>query len=121
MMTCRKSLGANQGHRAYWIIHHGEIPKGISVLHKCDNAICTNPDHLFLGTNEYNVNDMIEKKRNPIGSHIGTSKLNESQVLEIKSLLKKGISGVEISKKFGVTRTAISYINKNKTWKHIKD
>lgn len=119
-MTCRKSLGANLGHRASWIIHKGLIPKGMSILHKCDNRSCTNINHLFLGTHQDNVNDMITKKRNPIGSKVGTSKLNEDQVKEIKNLLKIGRSLTSIADKFDVTPQAIYLIRQEKNWKHVE-
>jgi len=119
VMTCRKALGANRGHRASWIIHNGKIPEGLSVLHKCDNKICTNPDHLFLGTNQDNVNDMLSKKRNPIGSNIGTSKLNEDQVKEIKISLSQDDTITHIAKKYSVTKQAIFLIKNGKTWKHV--
>jgi len=118
-MTCRKSLGANLGHRASWIINNGPIPEGMCILHRCDNKKCTNIDHLFLGTNEDNVNDMLLKKRNPKGSQVGTSKLKEKEVIEIKKLLTLGVRVSEISGKFNVTYQAISLIKKNVNWKHI--
>ena len=120
-MTCRKKLGSNLGHRASWIIHYGKIPSELSVLHKCDNPICTNPEHLFIGTNEDNVNDMLEKRRNPIGSKVGTSKLDEEKVYSIKKLLKSGLGCKEISQKYNVTLQAISLIKNGKNWKHIKE
>lgn len=49
--------------RASWIIHHGSIPDGMFVLHKCDNPPCTNPDHLFLGTRGDNFRDALQKGR----------------------------------------------------------
>jgi len=34
------------------------------VLHKCDNGLCCNPKHLFLGTQFDNMRDCADKKRN---------------------------------------------------------
>jgi len=53
-----------RAHRASWIVHKGQIPNQLWVLHKCDNPPCTNPEHLFLGTAKDNSEDMIRKKRN---------------------------------------------------------
>ena len=48
-------------HRVAWILTYGPIPMGICVLHSCDNPSCCNPEHLFLGTNQDNMNDLAEK------------------------------------------------------------
>ena len=50
-------------HRTTYIECFGEIPHGKLVLHKCDNPLCINPDHLFLGTEKDNMVDMTKKKR----------------------------------------------------------
>jgi ribosomal protein S27E len=56
----KKTINAS---RATWIAHHGEIPKGLCVLHKCDNRKCCRLSHLFLGTHQLNTLDMIKKGR----------------------------------------------------------
>jgi endogenous inhibitor of DNA gyrase (YacG/DUF329 family) len=61
--TDRKHMAA---HRFAYELFKGPIPKGKSVCHDCpdgDNPLCVNPDHLFLGSQADNVNDMMKKER----------------------------------------------------------
>lgn len=57
----RKSVCA---HRLSYILSKGDIPNGMEVCHKCDNPCCINPDHLFAGTRQDNVDDREAKHRN---------------------------------------------------------
>ena len=40
-----------------------KIPKDKVVCHKCNNPICINPEHLYIGTQQDNINDMCQSKR----------------------------------------------------------
>ena len=56
--------GKRRLHRGVWEAHNAEpIPEGMVILHTCDNPACMNPEHLVLGSQQENVEDMISKDR----------------------------------------------------------
>ncbi|HXI18492.1 MAG TPA: HNH endonuclease signature motif containing protein, partial [Chloroflexota bacterium] len=73
-------------HRVAWELANGPIPDGLLVCHSCDNPPCCNPAHLFLGTDQDNVDDMRRKGRGAFGERSGGSKVTAEQVLEIRRL-----------------------------------
>jgi hypothetical protein len=107
-------------HRISWIIANGDIPKGLWILHKCDNPKCVNPNHMFLGTQTDNMQDAASKGRikgGARGEAAGKGKLKEVDVLNIKQLLSQGnVQQVEIARMYNVTPTAILLIKKGKNW-----
>lgn len=114
----RKQVSA---HRYSYVLHKGEITENMFVCHTCDNPICVNPEHLFLGTHMDNVNDMISKKRHVFGIKHGNSKLSEQDVLEIKKAFDTPYWGIgkDLSKKYNIDNRTISCIKLNKNWKHV--
>ncbi len=113
LVHCKKTLMA---HHLSWKIHHGPIPEGMNVLHKCDNPFCVNPDHLFLGTQLDNMIDMARKERQPC------RKLSKSEVLEIRDLYKSGeFSQKFLSKKYEVCTATIHNVVNEIKWKHTKE
>jgi hypothetical protein len=59
-----------KAYRFSYEIHNGPIPKGLVIMHVCDNPPCVNPKHLFLGTFADNVHDACKKGRCKHKSHI---------------------------------------------------
>lgn len=112
-----KRPGAELAHRFSYRLHHGHIPDGMHVCHRCDVPDCVNPDHLFLGTAGDNVADMVEKKRFPFGEKHGLSKLNEDAIRHIR---RKEMSGVGYAKIYSVTPSLICAVQKGRVWAHIQ-
>lgn len=108
-----------RGNRISWLIHKGEVPKGMNVLHKCDNPVCCNPEHLFLGTPKANSEDRDRKGRSAYGEKSKTSKLTNDDVKKIKYLLSIGVTQKRIGKDFKVNYRTIGNIHRGITWKHI--
>jgi len=102
--------------RFAWTLFYGEIPKGMYVLHKCDNPACVNPRHLFLGTQKENMEDAALKLRKS-GPHNGRTKLSWPQVDTIRILLQRGWSTYRLAKLFGVDHKTIWQIREGKTWR----
>jgi hypothetical protein len=115
--------GKMQGAHRVSFMHHTKepIPAGMWVLHKCDTPRCVNPEHLFLGTRQDNIDDMNAKGRGVYvkGADVASAKLTEQQAYRILDYSAQGKSPSTIAKLFGVhPRTVRDVLNK-KTWKHL--
>lgn len=114
-------------HRASWVLAFGEIPVTMCVCHKCDNRVCVNPAHLFLGSIQDNADDCVAKRRTTkgrkghglnFGENHGLSKLTQANVDEIRRLYSAGgITQFSLGKQFGVHSNTIWGLVNNKKWK----
>lgn len=109
-----------KAHRLSFNLHKGEIPVGLHVLHTCDNPICVNPDHLFLGTHQDNMLDRQVKGRNPLtlyGEDNPAHKLTGRQILDIRNkYLPRKYSVRRLAKEYNVSFQLIQKIVTNQVW-----
>lgn len=118
--------------RAMWQLSNGPIPDGLVVMHSCDNPPCVNIDHLSLGTNRENIDDMLRKgrsakgdkngrRRHPerfkhvriLGTQSKSSKINEDIVRQIRA---SSLTLSEDAARFGISDVAVSKVRRRKLW-----
>lgn len=108
-------------HRFSWKLTHGKLARTIQVLHNCDNGLCVNPSHLFVGTHQDNMRDRNEKGRaaRNYGNLNGQAKLSAHDIVPIRCLYDSGKTMAEIAHRYSVSRPCISLILSRKNWRHI--
>ena len=108
-----------RAHRWIWGQTHGPISSEIFVLHHCDNRKCVRLSHLFTGTNQDNIDDMVKKRRNQRGEGKTLAKLTDDKVRAMRMEYATGVKIREIAKSagvaFGTARNAII----GATWRHV--
>jgi HNH endonuclease len=107
--------------RVAWIRTYGPIPKGMRVLHKCDNPMCVCPDHLYLGTSKDNTRDMIRKGRHRYTTQIGEAhpraSITEAQA---KAILASTDGPTSIARRLGISLNVVRDVRYRKTWRHVR-
>jgi hypothetical protein len=111
-----------KAHRWCWIITNGD-PGSLHVLHRCDNPPCVNPNHLFLGDHQDNMQDRNEKGRTTRGRPVahgnasGARKVDLEQVREIRRRYAAGGSTqASLGTEFGISQTEVGRIVRRDRW-----
>lgn len=107
-------------HRVAYELITGEEPNGV-LLHTCDTPLCCNPEHLTVGTQMDNLQDMRNKGRGVNHPHVpgekcGMSKLTDTKVKEIRS---SDLTQRQLATIYGVSQPTIGKILRRETWRHV--
>jgi hypothetical protein len=105
-------------HRIAFRVAKGE-PGALSVLHRCDNPPCCNPDHLFLGTAKDNAADMVAKGRAYCGRRHWNATVQEDDVRDIRRRAEAGERTAALASEYGLTHAGIRFIVTRKKWRHV--
>lgn len=112
-----------RAHRAAWEFAHGEPPPSdMFVCHTCDNGLCVNPKHLFLGTHQDNMDDMVSKGRakGNKGEANGFSKLTEKEVVEMRELYRTQEWRMpDLAKRYSISLCLTHMVIRGKRWAHV--
>lgn len=105
-------------HRVAYELRFGPIPAGLFVLHRCDNPLCVNPDHLFPGTHADNMRDMVAKNRaaDARGEKNPRAKLTAPDVQVIRA---SAAPLAALAAQYGLALEYVRQIQKRKSWRHL--
>lgn len=119
--TTKKSKSTTTHRRMYELVF-GEIPRGLHVLHMCDNPPCINPEHLELGDHNKNMAQMQSRGRKAVlsGEDNPSAKLTEEDVSDIKIFLRNGILPKDIIKVYPIKQAIVYHIKNNRVWSNVR-
>ncbi|WP_327345979.1 hypothetical protein [Streptomyces europaeiscabiei] len=102
--------------RAVWLLVQGD-PGDQYVLHSCHRGQegCISIRHLYLGSQQQNVADMVSAGRHAHGERNGHARLTAKQVQGIRERAGTVIQGA-LAAEFGVSRQAIAHVIHGRTW-----
>ena len=98
-----------------------QLEDGLLALHKCDNRVCFNPDHLYEGNQSQNVQDSHDRNRRASrkGSKHPLSKLTEKDVAQMILMSKDGCLQKTIASVYGIRQQTVSRIIRGERWTHV--
>ena len=110
-------------HRVVYEHLRRRIPTGMKACHHCDNKLCVNPDHIFIGAQADNVADMIKKGRANWrrGEAHYAVKLTDAQVRALRRAYATGVISQEaLGRKYGISQTHVSALVRGQKRKELE-
>lgn len=124
-------------HRVAYTLLVGPIPPGMWVLHRCDVRACVNPEHLYLGTHEDNMRDMVARGRQCRGARMAAAlagkrrgrmpgesnagaKLTDQKVRDMREAYAAGTTQTALAAAYGVRQSLVSRVVRREAWRHVE-
>lgn len=112
-----------KSHRYMYQMVVSSFDNALHCLHSCDNPSCVNPNHLWVGTHQQNIDDKMKKGRHGHGVIIGSkakgAKLTEEIVVDIRKRVANGENRYRLAEMTGIKYSTLSNIWNRYTWKHV--
>lgn len=108
-------------HRVSWEAHNSQGAGDKHVLHTCANPSCINPTHLYLGTHQENMDDMVQDNGQARAHYHGRTVFDSTRdVIKSRRLYyRKNITMEELSDKFDVSKTAMHQAVSGRNWSYL--
>lgn len=106
-----------RAHRLAWEQSFGPVPSGMYVCHHCDNPLCCNPAHLFIGDAVANNHDKMAKgrARSALGEKQGNSKLSDAAAIEVARRARAGEPHKVLAAEYGISMPLVSVLKHGKS------
>lgn len=105
-----------------YTLFRGEIPDNMVVCHTCDNPLCVNPEHLWVGTAGDNIRDASGKGRlhRACGRANGSAVYTDDQIIAAREMYATGDHTIaHVAREFGMSYANMRCILRGQTWKHL--
>jgi len=114
-----KDGGFILANRWVWEFHNKKKLGKLHALHKCHNPGCVRPDHIYAGTHQDNMRDMVRAGRlsDRVGEKNPNAKLTIGDIEAIRAL--QGLNQKKVAEWFDCSVENIRRIWSRKTWNHI--
>lgn len=110
---------SENAHRVSYALHYDEAPDGSFICHTCDNKVCVNPKHLYLGDAKTNVDDFLE--RGPDNWQADVNSLTAEDVIEARRLYwqKEDLTVEGLAEMYDMSTTGINSMLSGKSWDYL--